>query len=153
MFRRIGRLAAAAALQFRQPRLPLRWLSAGLLRLRNADRRRNEVLHRLWNCNRARRGHPSATPVSESGRGAELAPTIIEKVVIPLISSSPQTDVACRKCNAMVRGGQKFCEKCGTPVALQGISISRTRIEKFCLLHRAQRLLLSCLSLDGTCGA
>jgi predicted amidophosphoribosyltransferase len=72
----------------------------------------------------------SAIPASETDRGAKLATTIIERVVIPPVPLPPQPEVACRKCGAMVQTGLKFCEKCGTPITFQGAGIQPDKNRK-----------------------
>ncbi|MGA9773346.1 MAG: zinc ribbon domain-containing protein [Blastocatellia bacterium] len=62
---------------------------------------------------------------SEKDRGARLATTIIEKIVVPPIPLPPQPEAACRKCGTPARAGLKFCEKCGASIT--GIQPDKNR--------------------------
>lgn len=81
-------------------------------------------------------------PVSEGNARAGLAPTIIEKLVIPPEPALPQPDVACRKCGVMVRTGLKFCEKCGAPVAVQSTIIQPDNNRKILFMTSGAALAL-----------
>ena len=84
----------------------------------------------------------SSIPASETDRGAKLAATIIERVVIPPIPLPPQADVACRRCGAMVQAGLKFCEKCGTPITFQGAGIQPVKNRKILFIASGAALAL-----------
>ncbi len=84
----------------------------------------------------------AAIPASETDRGAKLATTIIERVVIPPIPLPSQADAACRKCGAMARAGLKFCEKCGTSITFQGPTVKPDKNRKILFIASGAAFVL-----------
>jgi hypothetical protein len=92
----------------------------------------------------------SRVSASETDSGARLAATIKERVVIPPIPlPPPQADVACRRCGAMVRGGLKFCEKCGTSITFQGPRVQPDKSRKILFIASGAAFALILLVVGG----